>query len=89
MTNAVPADAHRSQPIQVFAPHEEQARSLRSQHPFVTIGGQKIDPGLRDIERKDAQALDGIQQQQGTLIVDHLRQFLPRRPANRWRSQPN
>ena len=63
--HAVPAHAQRTEQVQMFPPREEDARPFRSQEPFVAVGGQEIDGRSPHVQRKNAQGLDGVEEQQG------------------------
>ena len=76
MHHAMPADAQHSQPVEMFAPHEQQPRSFRAEQPLVAIGGEEVDSRKRDIQREHAQALNGVEEDQRPAIVCNSHQFV-------------
>ena len=72
--HAVPAHAQRAKQIEVLAAEIEDSGPFRPQQPLVAVGRQEVDRRAADVQRKNAQPLDGIQEQQGPPAVDHFRQ---------------
>ena len=59
-----PADFGRRDAVHDPAVHVEQTRPFRPQQPFVAVGGEAGNVGPPYIQRKGAQALDGVHEEQ-------------------------
>ncbi len=57
---AVPADPNRVQPLHPFTTQVKNAGAFGPEKPFVPVGCQGVDRCLLNIERQDAQALNGV-----------------------------
>ena len=58
----------------MFPAAEEDAGPFRPEQPLVAIGRQEVDRCMADVQRKDAQSLDGVEEQQGPAAVDQFGQ---------------
>ena len=58
------------------------AAAFGAQQPLVAIGRQGIDVAGPYIDRKSAQALDGIYQENAVVTMANLTDFLNRRPIS-------
>src|SRR6266545_125802 len=56
----------------------KNAAALGSEEPFVPVGGQRIDMAFRDIQRKGAQALNGINKEKAIVSAADLTNCLKR-----------
>src|SRR5262249_21867361 len=66
--HAVPADPHRVQQVEQFAPDVENTRPFGPQQPFMPVGRQKIDRGAAHVEGQHAQPLDSIDEEIGAAL---------------------
>ena len=87
--DAVPAEADRPQLIEMLAANVGDAGAFRAEHPLVPVGRQEVDAHLVHVERKDAQALNRIEEHQRARSDGRFRQSAARRAGSRSRSRPS
>src|SRR5881296_203242 len=59
-----PPELDRANAILAALAHIEDATTFRAEQPFVPVGGQRVDPGLLDIQRKGPKTLDRIDKEE-------------------------
>ena len=67
--NAVPADTGGGKPRQAVAADVGDAGTFGGEQPLVAIGSEAVDLGFGDVDREDAQGLDGVEKKQGIMAV--------------------
>ena len=86
--DAVPADADGPQQVEMLAPQVEHTGALRPQQPLVAVGRQEVDRRFLHVQRKDAQALNGVEAQQGPAVACQRDQLVQIRAPSAGISDP-
>jgi hypothetical protein len=68
----MPTRADWPEAIQIIAPNVRDARALRPEQPFVSIGRHEVDSEFVHIERKNAKALNRVKKHKRAALVGDL-----------------
>ena len=64
-----PARRDRRHAVPRLLGHVEDGAALRAVEPLVAVGGEDVDPGAADVRRKEAEALDPVDEEEDAALA--------------------